>query len=343
MFRTLKLGGGVLAGLLALSAPCLAQQITLSLSDQNSPQSLYEVNGIQPWVKKAEDAAKGRLKIRVYFSQTLVKGVDMWKGVQAGITDIGWCFHGYWPEMTPLSDVITLPFLPFSTAAEGSAVLSKLVAKYPELQKEFDAVKQLMIWTSSPYVVLTKNKQIKTMEDFKGLKLRVTGGPPTEQVRALGGVPMLIPMPDVYDAMDKGVIDGAALPWEAIHGFRLYEVGKYYTIAPMSSVYFTLSMNKQKWNSLPKDVQDAIMSVSGLEGGVAMGKGAFDDAEAAVMDVIKKGNFAAERYVVPADELARWRKIAGEPLWEEWVKKMEGKGKPEARQILAATLELLKK
>ena len=157
--------------------------------------------------------------------------------------------------------------------------MSKLIAKFPVLQQEYDAVKQLMILTSHQYVIVTRNKPIKTMEDFKGMKLRATGGPPSEQIRALGGVAMLIPMPDVYQALEKGVIDGALVPWEALQSFRLYEVGRYYTIAPMSATYFSISINKQTWNGLPKDVQDQIMSVSGPAGSVAMGKAVFDDAE----------------------------------------------------------------
>ena len=343
MIRILKPVVATVATLLALSAPAFAQQITLSLADQNSPNSLYEQNGIVPWAKKVEEATKGRVKIQIYTSQTLVKGPDMWRAVKSGITDIGWCFHGYWADMTPLSDVITLPFLPFSTAAQGSETLAKLIAKYPVLQKEFADVQPLMNWTSSSYILLTARKQVKTLEDLKGMKIRVTGGPPTDQIKALGAVPMLLPMPDVYDALDKGVIDGAAVPWEAIHGFRMYEVAKYYTIVPMSAVYFTLGMNKQKWNSLPADVKQAIISVSGMEGGKALGKGAYDDAEPVVMDLVKKGNYEMHRYVVPPEELARWSKVAGEPIWQDWVKKMEAKGKPEAKELLATTLDLLKK
>lgn len=343
MIKSFKLGAGLVAGLLALSAPSWAQQITLRLADQNSPNSLYEKNGIAPWAKRVEEATKGGVKIQIYPSQTLVKGPDMWRAVKSGITDIGWCFHGYWPGMTPLADVITLPFLPFTTAAQGSEVLGKLIAKYPVLQKEFSDVQPLMYWTSSSYVLLTRKKQVKTMDDLKGMKIRVTGGPPTDQIKAMGGVPLLVPMPDVYDALDKGVIDGAALPWEAIDGFRLYEVAKYYTIVPMAAVYFTLDMNKQMWNRLPKDVQEAIMSVSGIEGGKALGKAVFDDAEPAVMDDIKKGKYETVRYTLPPEELARWSKVAGEPIWQEWVKKMEAEGHPEAKEILATTLELLKK
>jgi TRAP-type C4-dicarboxylate transport system substrate-binding protein len=245
--------------------------------------------------------------------------------------------------MTPLADVMTLPFLPFATADKGSEVIWKLYEKYPSIQKEFSDVQPLLVWASSPYILITTKKQVKTLEDWKGLKIRATGGPPTEQIKALGAVPMLIPMPDVYDAMDKGVIDGASVPFEAVHGFRFYEVAKNYTIVPMSAVYFTLAMNKQKWNSLPKDIQDAIKSVSGLQGSRAMGGGAYDGAEKDVVALIQAGKYTMNRYVVPPDELARWSKVAGEPLWQDWVKKMQAKGKPEAKEILATTLELLKK
>jgi len=199
-----------------------------------------------------------------------------------------------------------------------------------------------MLWVSTSHVILTKKKFVKTLEDLKGLKIRVSGGPPTDQMRALGGVPMLLPQPDTYDALDKGVIDGAAASWEAMYGFRFYEVASNYTIVPMSGVYFSMVMNKQKWNSLPKDIQDAIMSVSGLEGSKAMGKGAYDSAVPIVEKAIADGKYAANRYVIPPDELARWRKIGGEPIWEDWIKKMEGKGHAQAREMLKAVQDLLK-
>ena len=169
-------------------------------------------------------------------------------------------------NMTPLSDVITLPGLPFTTAENGSEVLWKLYEKFPAIQREFKDVHVCQLWTSHPYFLITNKKQVKTIEDIKGMKIRVTGGPPTEQMKALGALPVLTPMPDNYQSLDKGIIDGMGAPWEAILSFRLYEVVKYYTIVPTSAVsYFSMSMNQQKWESLPKDVQAAITSVSGLE------------------------------------------------------------------------------
>ena len=337
----LTLFGGICL-VFVLAAPSLAQVIKLTLADQNAAVAWGPVHALQPWVKKVEDATKGRVKIEIFPAQTLVKGPDIWNAVKTGVADMGWCFHGYWADMTPLSDVITLPSLPIKSSEKGSEVLWRLYEKFPTIQNEYKDVHVLQLWASNPYFLITTKKQVKTMEDVKGLKIRVVGGPPTEQLKALGGIPTLIPMPDTYLSMDKGVIDGMGAPWEAIHGFRLYEVVKYYTIVPLSAVYFSMSMNKKKWESLPKDIQQAISSASGLEAAKFWGKNWFDTAEDGVMEAAKKGNYQINKYVVPQQEQDRWTKAAGEPLWKEWVKKMEGKGHPEAQQILNTALEMLK-
>ena len=324
------------------AAPSVAQVIKLTYADQAVEMAWGSVNATRPWVKKVEEATKGRVKIDLFHSQTLAKGPDIFNAVKSGVADMGWCFHGYWPDMTPLSDVITLPSLPIKSSEKASEVLWKLYEKFPEIQREYRDVHVLTMWASSPYFLITAKKQVKTMEDMKGLKIRVVGGPPTEQMKALGAVPVLIPMPDNYQSLDKGVIDGMGAPWEAIHGFRLYEVVKYYTLVPLSAVYFSISMNKQKWESLPKDIQEAITSVSGLEAARFWGKNWFDTAEEGVMEAAKKGNYQINKYVVPPEELERWTKAAGEPLWKEWVKKMEGKGRPEAQKILNEALSILK-
>ncbi len=331
--------GGLLAAVLAAAQ---AQEIKLTFADQNSPAGWGPTHALQPWVKQVEEATKGRVKLQVYPSQTLIKGVDMWKDVRSGIADIGWCVQGYWPEQTPLSDVASLPFLPITSGEKGSEVLWKLYEKYPSIQKEFSEIQPLVLYTSSPNLLVLGKKQVKTLDDFTGLKLRILGGPPTEMAKSLGAVSAVIPMPDVYQSLDKGVIDGAAAPWEAIQAFRLYEVGHNFTVAPFYAAYFSICANKRKWQSLPQDVRDQIMSVSGLTGAKFWGKNFFDTAEQAVFERAKAGNYELNRYDVPADEVARWSKLAGEPIWNEWVKKLEGKGHKDARDILNSAIEMLK-
>ncbi len=331
----------VTAGLATIDV-AYGQEIKLTLADQNSPTGWGPSHALQPWVKQVEEATKGRVKIQVYPSQTLIKGVDMWRGIRSGIADIGWCVQGYWPEQTPLADVASLPFLPIYSGEKGGEMLWKLYEKYPAIQREFGEIQPLVLYTSSPNMIISTKREVKTLDDFKGLKVRVLGGPPTEMAKALGAVPTLIPMPDLYQSLDKGVIDAAAVPWEAVQAFRLYELAKSYTIAPFYVAYFSLCANKQKWQSLPQDVRDQIMTVSGLAGSKFWGKNFFDSAEQGVIERAKAGNYDINRYQVPPAELERWSKLAGEPIWNEWVKKLEGKGQKDARPILDSALELLK-
>ena len=340
--RVFKLLGCVCLALL-LSTPALAEVIKLNLAWQDPQQGWGAVQALQPWLKNVEEAAKGKVKVDVFYSQTLAKGMDTWNALKSGVADMGWCIHGYWADMTPLAEVIILPSLPFKTGEKGSEVLWRLYEKFPDIQKQFKDVQVLHFWTSHPYFLITSKKQVKKVEDMKGLKIRVTGGPQFEQMKTLGAVPVLIPMPDVYQSLDKGVVDGMAALWEAILSFRLYEVVKYYTMVPLCATYHSVSMNIQKWNSLPKDVQGAMMSVSGLEGSKFWGRHFFDTAEEAVNEHVKKGNYQLIEYTVPPEEVERWTKVAGEPIWKEWVKKMEGKGYPVAQQILNTALEMVKK
>ena len=115
MFRHAK--SAVLSVSIALPALSLGwatahAQTTLTMSSWVPPTHALTAVMLPNWAAEVEKATKGRVKIQVYPSQTLIKGVDMWRGIRSGIADIGWCVQGYWPEQTPLADVASLPFLP---------------------------------------------------------------------------------------------------------------------------------------------------------------------------------------------------------------------------------------
>src|SRR4029077_8539711 len=123
----------VAAAGLAFATLAQAQEFKLTFADQNSPTGWGPAHALYPWAKQVEEATRGRVKVEVYPSPTLIKGIDMWKGVRSGIADIGWCVQGYWPEQTPVSDVMSLPFLPISSAEKGSEAMWKLYEKFPSV------------------------------------------------------------------------------------------------------------------------------------------------------------------------------------------------------------------
>src|SRR3990172_11440235 len=116
---------GSLCLVLMLSTPSFAAEITLRYVEQNTQMAWSSIHCVEPWVKKVEEATKGKVKIEVFWGQTLVKGPDHFNAIKNGVVDMGWCFHWYLPEMTPLSDVITLPGLPFKTGEKAGEGLGK--------------------------------------------------------------------------------------------------------------------------------------------------------------------------------------------------------------------------
>jgi TRAP-type C4-dicarboxylate transport system substrate-binding protein len=316
------------------------EAIKLKYNDQNPETGWSAQHAAKPILREMEEATGGRIEFEEYFGQTLSKGVDAWEATKAGIADDSWCFHGYWPGMTPLADVISLPFIPFESAEQASGIFWQLYEQFPALSAEFDDNKILFVWTSTPYFIINATREIKTMEDLQGLKLRVTGGPPTEMMKLLGVSPVLVGMPDTYVEIQKGVIDGMLIPWEALYTFKQYEVVKYYTYVPTVTVYFSNAMNWDTWNSLPSDIQEEIMSVGGLHGSTFYGKNMFDTIAEEARNTIKDEGYPMIEYTIPPDELERWTEIAGRPLWEEWVIAMEAEGHTEARDILDTMLEL---
>lgn len=327
--------------ILAIPLTAPAKPITLSFSDQNSDISWGPVHATQPWVKQVEEATKGEVKIQIYPSQTLAKGRQNWNAVKNGIADMSWNVMPYYTGLTPYADVIGLPGLPFNTAEEGSALLWKLFERFPELSGQFADNKVLILHTSPVFMLLSAKKQVKTMEDIQGLKVRSVGGNFTEVLKKLGAIPMMIPMPDCYIAMQKGTIDAMGAAWEPIPGFRLHEVTSYITDnVPFGSAYFAVVMNKNKWNSLSKETQEAIMSVSGLEGSKLYGRNFFDSAVQPVKDMIKEKGLNIPVYSLPENEKQRWIDTAVKPVWESWISRMEKQGYPKAREVLNAAIEM---
>ncbi len=316
--------------------------IKLKYAEQNPEKGWAATHASIPWLKQMEDATSGAVQFEAYYSNTLIKAQDAWEAVKADLADVAQVMFVFTPGMFSLThELISLPFLPMSTAEAGSAVLWRNYEKYPSVQKQFADNKVVLLWAASPNLLVTTNKLVKTMDDIKGMKIRTPPGSATEMVKALGAVPVAVPMPDTYLNLQKGVVDGAIVTWEAILTFKFYEVAKYYTIAPLLSNGFCQAFNIQKWNSLDTETQKQIMSVCGLKGSKFWGNG-FNSTEDAVSPIIKERKYDMIKYTVPPDELAKWRKIAGEPLWDAWVKAEEAKGHPEARDILNDTIKFLK-
>lgn len=318
--------------ILGLAGMSYAAPVTLKYADQNAENSWGAERGMKPWMKAVEDDSNGSIKFETYFNETLTKGAQAWMSTKNGIADVAWNTMAMLPGKNPMATVVTLPALPASTPMDASRIAWKLYETQPTVSKPFSDVKILALFMSDVDNLVTR-KPIKTMEDLKGLKIRTIAGPSVDMLKALGAVPVVMPMPDVYMALQKGTLDGVMADWEPIQGFRFYEVAKYVTTnTPFSYSLFTLIMNKAKFNSLPPEAKTAIEKHSCMEASASLSEGFAYSAREVAKPLADEGKVVI--YELPAAERERWIKIGGTPAWENWVKDMEKKGFKNAREIL---------
>ncbi|MDP2917831.1 MAG: TRAP transporter substrate-binding protein [Dehalococcoidia bacterium] len=301
--------------------------------------SYYHMYGHVPWVEGVEKATNGRVKVTIYPSSTIMKSKDAWEGVKSGVADISWLFTGLVPGQFDMVEAVSLPFM-VPSAEVGAYVTWNLFQKSPDVQKQFAAMKMLAIWCSEPGFYVSNKKVFKTLDDFKGMKVREVGGPPTELIKALGATPLLIGMPDVYLNLQKGVMDAAEVTSESYWGFRLFEVAPYVTLIPAIPKIHMLFMNKDTWNDMPKDVQDGIMSVSDEKGSVRYSVDVYERSRIDLPDLIKKSGSNVTFYTVPPDDVAKWVEVGGKPVWANWIKSMKAKGFANAQQVFDLTQQL---
>ena len=314
---------------------------TLKFAYEQPPTAPLPTYGFEPWAKDVERVTKGRVKVETYPGNTLFNTrSDAVEAIKSRIADVGFMYAWAFAPQFDLIDVLSCPFM-IPTGEVGSRATWAVYEKFPEVQAQWDDVKLLAAWTTQPYFFITKDKQIKTLEDFKGMKMRQTGGMATEMMKLLGGVPVAAPMPDSYENLHKGVIDGMSSNGEATLGFRLYEVVKYYTLVSTTCVTQELIMNKDAWNELPTDIQQEIMTVCGDNAAIRFGGNCFDRAWQELPAEVKKEGFEMITYTPPEEELNRWEEIAGKPLWNKWVADMEARGYSNAQEIQDEAIRLV--
>ena len=185
--------------------------------------------------------------------------------------------------------------------------------------------------------MLHTKKPVNKLEDLKGMKIRATGLA-SKIVTALGGSPVGTTMPETYDALRTGVAEGAMAPFEALQGFKWGEVINSSTVA-YGSGYSTgmfIVMNKNKWNSLPPDIQKVFTEVN--EEWIEKQARAWDEIEKEGIDFTQKRGNKIIR--LTKEEDARWAATV-KPIVDEYVKTTKAKGLP-GDEALKFCLDYLK-
>jgi len=282
----------------------------------------------QWFAREVEARSRGRLKIKIYWSEQLANAKEMLESVKSGVADIAFSCSPYFPGKVPLS---TLGFVPFTNLSrfDQMGIAWNYLAENPLLIKEFDQwnARYLFSIPNGPFNLMSK-KPLKTIDDLKGLKIRTIGDQST-LFKPMGAVPVSITAPDAYMALERGLCDAVAGCGDFFYyDFRIYEACKNgYFVNDMDfsvAVSFWL-VNKDSYNALPRDIQEILESLQWETAGLFQEILSAPEADNAYRDKFKEMGINIINF--PPEERKKMLPFA-KPIWDAWKERNKAAGGP---------------
>lgn len=253
----------LIAGALALSALAAgsASAEELSFAHFVPPAHTLTASTIEPLASGVSADTGGDLTIRVYPGGELGAGPpEQYVRVLQGVADMAWGLQGYTSSQFPKTMIAELP----GVIANDKFGYPALWAAYDLIKEEYPGTKPLALWTAEPNIIIMKDKDVRTPDDLKGLKIRVSGSAAAASVEALGATPVQMPANEIYNALQTGLIDGVITGASAVTDFKIGEVANSYTLgAPLGRITFFVVMNQARYDGLTDAQKAAIDKNSG--------------------------------------------------------------------------------
>jgi len=206
-----------------------------------------------PLIDKINERAKGELVIRYVGGPEAIPGFEQFEAVRTGVVDMALIFEGYYGDrVTGLPITHLTDITPWEERESGYHDLRVEILKEHNIYYLGKGI-STGFWFS-----IGVNKRIDTPWDLAGQKIRVSP-PYMPLMKALGATGVVLPMPDVYPALERGVVDGFMWACIGIVDFGWNEVTKYLLAPRFYNANNENLMNLDTWNSLPKHLQDLMM------------------------------------------------------------------------------------
>ena len=305
---------------LANSGSADAEPITLRLHTFNSPKAIAVQQFLLPWAKEIEKRSEGRAVVQVYPAMQLGgRPSDLYAQARDGVVDIAWTLPGYTAGRFPLTEVFEMPFV-CGDAIATSQALTEFHGKH--LQDEYGDTHPLVFHAAAAGHIHTTGKQVLTLEELAGLKIRAPSQASAEILKALGAVPVGMPVPQVYEALSRGVVEGALLPWTIMRPFRLHEVTGFHTEVSLVCPLFVMTMNRARYEGLPQDIRNIIDETTGLALAERLGRLWQDDEKPGRDIALELGHPISP---LSDSERRRWRE-ASQQVIDSWLGKVHAMG-----------------
>ena len=249
-----RLSAAIAAAVLMTTA---VQATELKLADFQPPSHFVVGQVYEPMADRIAADTNNEVTIKLFMGGELGPGPgEQYNRAVDGVTDIAFGLPGYTASNFQKTLLTELPGV--LSADTGTAAM---LDRADLIADEFKRVTLLGIWNNAPNVIFTASKPIRALEDLKGLKIRVPSRNAGLVVEAWGATPVSMPAPEIYNAMQTGVIDGAMTDPSTLGGFKLGEVTNYITMGMDTTISsFFLIMNRDSFAALSDDQQKAVMA-----------------------------------------------------------------------------------
>ncbi len=344
MVRLVAVGVGLLFVMGVFATTCMAQEAgkPLTLKFANPvPQNSWFGTQFQWWGNEVEKRTGGKVKIQIFWMESLVKWKDMLRGVQSGIADIGWGSSTYHPSNLPLFLMLDNPFSFRQDYVAALMALIDTTENEPNLKAEMERESIIMMGPHiSGQMQIGSKKPIDSVKDLKGKTIRTYGGGRGKYLEEFGLNPIFMSYSEIYEALDRGTIDAAEMVMMLSQTFKHYEVAKYlYMTNAGGSLAGGIFMNRKVFNKLPKDTQEMLIKLR-PEFMERYGKGT-QDLEVGFLRDWQTKHGVKIKY--PSTEDQKALNEAGQKAIDFILKKQESEGHVGARKVWDYYMASLKK
>jgi TRAP-type C4-dicarboxylate transport system substrate-binding protein len=329
----------------ALGVPHLAglaqQSVTLKFATFVAPTSNPWLGMLKPWMDKVEKESAGRIKFEGYPAMQLGgTPPQLYDQARDGVADIVWTLPGSTAGRFPRVEVFELPFMMNNAESTSKAYWEYFQTQAPD---EFKETQVLALHCHGPGLFHSTSKQIKSVADLKGMKVRGPTRQITKMLGAVGATPVGMPLPGIPDALSKGTIDACVIPWEIVPSVKVHELTKFHSEfdANGPALYtsaFVMAMNKPKYDGLAADLKKVIDANSGQATSAWIGKNQQAGDAPGRKVTADRGNTI---YTFTDAQRAEFIKLSAS-IDDEWVADMDKRGFKGA-QLLSTARSLIAK
>ena len=296
------------------------EKTTLRLHTFNSPKAIAVQRFLEPWAAEIDAASNGRVAVQVFPAMQLGgRPADLYGQARDGVVDLVWTLPGYSPGRFPLTEVFELPFV-CGDAQATSEALTMFHRRW--MRDEYGDTHPLVFHAAAPGQLHTVDRPVRTLEDLDGLKVRAASRTVADMLEALGAIPVGMPVPQVYEALSRGVVEGAWIPWTIMRPFRLHEVTRFHTEASLACTPFVLTMNKARYEALPLDLRRILDDTTGMALAGRLGQLWQEDEQRGRELAVQRGH---PLLPLAEPEAARWREATASVV-DAWVVKVDALG-----------------